>query len=64
MSQRPTVHELHQAALVSESPDPRLTTKGREWLRTLEELQTREVVESDRPRSFEDLISSISGLGR
>ena len=61
MSQRPTVFELHQAALVSESPDP---TKGREWLRTLEELQTREVVESDRPRSFEDLISSISGLAR
>jgi hypothetical protein len=39
-------HDLLRAGLLESEPKPRLTAKGRDWLRTLEGLHTEEVMES------------------
>jgi hypothetical protein len=58
------VSELVQAGLLDgPAEDPRLTPKGRSWLRTLEDLQTQEVV-TTTAESNEDFVQSTSGIFR
>ncbi|MGH2746642.1 MAG: hypothetical protein ACRDKB_01790 [Actinomycetota bacterium] len=62
MARSPIVADLLNAELVSEGPAPVLTSKGREWLRVLEDLQSEEIAaDSD---TAADLVLSTSGLFR
>jgi hypothetical protein len=54
--------ELIQAGLCDESTDHHLTNKGRDWLRTLGDLETQEVV--DVQDAAADLILSTNGIFR
>lgn len=57
-----TITELQQAGLLDDAPEPRLTTKGRDWLRALEVLQTSA---GETPsESDEDFVLSTNGLFR
>ena len=47
---------------LDEQTSPHLTTKGRDWLRALEELETSEIVENDELQA--DLVLSTSGIFR
>jgi hypothetical protein len=57
-----TLSQLVQAGLLDDLSSQHLTAKGRAWLRTLEELETSEVVENDEQQA--DLIQSTSGIFR
>jgi hypothetical protein len=57
-----TVNELRDFGLLDQSEIPHLTTKGREWLRLLEDLGTQEV--ADQGEAAADLILSTNGLFR
>ncbi len=62
MSPTITVDELRAAGLLAASPQPQLTNKGRSWLRTLEDVETQEVVDTDEVAA--DLVLSTNGLFR
>jgi hypothetical protein len=57
-----TPAELQEAGLLDDVSSPHLTDKGRDWLRTLEELEAAEIVESGEAQA--DLILSTNGLFR
>jgi hypothetical protein len=57
-----TLTQLLEAGLLDDLSSPHLTDKGRDWLRTLEELETAEVVESGEVQA--DLILSTNGIFR
>lgn len=57
-----TVNELRSAGLLDEAEMPHLTTKGRDWLRALEDLQTEEI--ADANESAADFVMSTSGIFR
>ena len=57
-----TMEELRGAGLLDEATEPHLTPKGRDWLRMLEELETREVVDAGEMAA--DLVMSTSGIYR
>jgi hypothetical protein len=57
-----TPAELKEAGLLDDLSSPHLTDKGRDWLRTLEELEAAEIVESGEAQA--DLILSTNGLFR
>ena len=57
-----TLSQLVDAGLLDDLSSPHLTPKGRTWLRTLEELETAEVVENGEQQA--DLIQSTSGIFR
>lgn len=57
-----TLTELLHKGLVDNMPEPHLTDKGREWLRTLADVETNEVVDSGEAAA--DLVLSTSGLVR
>ncbi len=52
--------ELVQAGLVTESEEPHLSNKGREWLKTLEGVEHQEI----NVDQAADLVLSTSGLFR
>ena len=54
--------ELRQAGLLDGAVEPHLTSKGRVWLKLLEDAETQEV--SDLGESAADLILSTNGLFR
>ncbi|MGH2730408.1 MAG: hypothetical protein ACRDJI_07330 [Actinomycetota bacterium] len=56
------IEELRSAGLLDSAPDPHLTAKGRDWLRTLEDVGTQEVTEFGE--SCADLVLSTNGLFR
>jgi hypothetical protein len=56
------LHDLLQAGLLETEPQPHLTPKGRDWLRTLEGLQTEEIAISGS--LDDDFVQSTSGLFR
>jgi hypothetical protein len=56
------IEDLRVAGLLDNSSYPHLTAKGRDWLRTLEDVETQEV--SDAGEACADLILSTSGLFR
>jgi hypothetical protein len=57
-----TLTQLLEAGLLDDLSSPHLTTKGRDWLRTLAELETTEVVENGEVQA--DLILSTNGIFR
>ena len=54
--------ELRQVGLLDGSPEPHLTAKGRDWLKTLEDIETGEV--SEYGEQAADLVLSTNGLFR
>jgi hypothetical protein len=54
--------ELRGLGLLDNSPEPHLTAKGRDWLKTLEDLETQEI--SELGEDAADLILSTNGLFR
>ena len=54
--------EMTQMGLLEGASEPHLTQKGREWLRGLEDVETREAV--DASEAAEDLVCSTNGLFR
>lgn len=54
--------ELMQAGLCDDSEEHHLTSKGRDWLRALEQMQMRERLAGDD--ASEDLILSTNGIFR
>lgn len=56
------IDELREVGLLDSAPQPHLTTKGRVWLKALEDLETQEV--TDLGESAADLILSTNGLFR
>jgi hypothetical protein len=57
-----TIAELQRAGLLDDGPEPQLTTKGRDWLQLLENLQAQRDAEPDP--SNEDFVLSTNGLFR
>ena len=57
-----TLAELCDKGLIDTLPAPHLTEKGREWLRTLADVETNEVV--DNGEAAADLVLSTNGLFR
>ena len=57
-----TITELRQAGLLDDADEPRLTTKGRDWLHLLEDLQAERDPGPDP--SDEDFVLSTNGLFR
>jgi hypothetical protein len=57
-----TVTDLIEAGLLSDLAEPRLTVKGRDWLRVLEDVLTQEIAAT--AQSDEDFVQSTSGLFR
>ena len=56
------VADLIEAGLLNDHADPRLTGKGRDWLRILEDALTQEITQS--AQSDEDFVQSTSALFR
>ena len=56
------IEQLRAAGLCDATTTPHLTTKGRTWLRMLEDLETQEVV--DGTESSADFVLSTNGLSR
>ena len=57
-----TLTELCNKGLVDNLSEPHLTEKGRDWLRTLADVETNDIVDSGEAAA--DLILSTSGLIR
>ena len=57
-----TLAELTDKGLIDSLPAPHLTEKGREWLRTLADVETNEVVNNGEAAA--DLVLSTNGLFR
>jgi hypothetical protein len=57
-----TLTQLREAGLLDDLSSPHLTDKGRDWLRTLAELETTEIVESGEVQA--DLVLSTNGIFR
>ncbi len=57
-----TLAELSDKGLIDTLPAPHLTEKAREWLRTLADVETNEVV--DNGEAAADLVLSTNGLFR
>jgi hypothetical protein len=57
-----TIAELRQAGLLDDADEPRLTTKGRDWLQLLEDLRSE--AEAAPDPSDEDFVLSTNGLFR
>jgi hypothetical protein len=62
MSTTPILEELFDVGLIDGAGGPHLTPKGRNWLRTLEDVETSEVAESGETAA--DLVLSTNGLFR
>ena len=56
------VTDLVEAGLLHNHAEPRLTVKGRDWLRVLEDALTQEIAAT--AQSDEDFVQSTSGLFR
>jgi len=54
--------ELRQVGLLDGSAEPHLTSKGRDWLKALEDVETQEVLEYGEQAA--DLVLSTNGLFR
>ena len=54
--------DLVEAGLLHEGLEPRLTVKGRDWLRVLEDTLTQEIAST--AQSDEDFVQSTNGLFR
>ena len=57
-----TLTELSNKGLIDNLSEPHLTDKGREWLRTLADLETDEIV--DNGEAAADLVLSTNGIFR
>ena len=57
-----TIDELRRVGLLDGSPEPHLTSKGRDWLKYMEDLETQEV--SEYGEAAADLVLSTNGLFR
>ena len=57
-----TLSQLLEAGLLDDLSSPHLTDKGRDWLRTLAEVETTEVVENGEVQA--DLVLSTNGIFR
>ncbi|MDQ4094715.1 MAG: hypothetical protein M3174_00695 [Actinomycetota bacterium] len=57
-----TLMELSNKGLIDNLSEPHLTDKGREWLRTLADLETDEIV--DNGEAAADLVLSTNGIFR
>jgi hypothetical protein len=62
MKQRVDEKEMRIRGLLDDAGTPRLTPKGREWLRALEEAEARGM--SEASESAADLVQSTNGLSR
>jgi hypothetical protein len=62
MTPSPIVQELCDSGLAAGSDDIELTSKGREWLRALEDLESEEIARGGEAAA--DLILSTSALVR
>lgn len=56
------VADMVEAGLLHDLAEPRLTVKGRDWLRVLEDALTNEVASA--AQSDEDFVQSTNGLFR
>ena len=54
--------DLVDAGLLHDGVEPRLTVKGRDWLRVLEDALTQEITST--AQSDEDFVQSTNGLFR
>jgi hypothetical protein len=57
------VEDLQMAGLLDDTAEPHLTSKGREWLRTLEDFGTQEAADAGGEWCA-DLVLSTNGLSR
>lgn len=57
-----TLTELCNKGLIDNLPEPHLTDKGRDWLRALADVETKEVVDSGEAAA--DLVLSTNGIFR
>ena len=65
MSTTATLEELRSIGLLDRSPQPHLTPKGLEWLRTLEHLGSQADPQEDSQEDLAaDLVLSTNGLFR